>query len=120
MLCSVNILPHTYLLTQSLISRNYRGDVDMAIIDKFLPMVLDAEEEGTVSPILVHEKVTFVYIKHNNLYCILDNMTAMEVVITKCLWEWGGGTIPPLTYIVHVHVEPCTQTLYIQKWPCDG
>lgn len=82
-------LPHVhadvyliYVNTQTLISRNYRGDVDMSIIDKFLPMVLDAEEEGTVSPILVHEKVTFVYIKHNNLYRILDNIhvTAMEVV----------------------------------------
>ena len=60
---------------QSLISRNYRGDVDMSVIDKFLPMVLDAEEEGTISPILVHEKVTFVYIKHNNLYCILEIVT---------------------------------------------
>lgn len=43
----------------------------MSMIDKFLPMVLEAEEEGTVSPILIHDKVTFVYIKHNNLYCIL-------------------------------------------------
>lgn len=59
------------LCQQALISRNYRGDVDMSMIDKFLPMVLEAEEEGTVSPILIHDKVTFVYIKHNNLYCIL-------------------------------------------------
>lgn len=59
------------LSQQALISRNYRGDVDMSMIDKFLPMVLEAEEEGTVSPILIHDKVTFVYIKHNNLYCIL-------------------------------------------------
>lgn len=41
------------------------------MIDKFLPMVLDAEEEGSQSPILIHEKVTFVYIKHQNLYRIL-------------------------------------------------
>lgn len=56
---------------QALISRNYRGDVDMGVIDKFLPMVLDSEEEGAIVPILVHEKVTFVYIKYNNLYRIL-------------------------------------------------
>ena len=56
---------------QPLISRNYRGDVEMSMIDKFLPMVLDAEEEGSQSPILIHEKVTFVYIKHQNLYRIL-------------------------------------------------
>lgn len=43
----------------------------MSMIDKFLPMVLDAEEEGSQSPILIHEKVTFVYIKHQNLYRIL-------------------------------------------------
>jgi len=42
-------------------------------VDKFLPMVLDMEEEGLMSPILVHEKTTFVYIKHNNLYRILHN-----------------------------------------------
>ena len=58
-------------LSQALISRDYRGDVEMTVIDKFLPMVLDMEEEGNMSPILIHEKVTFVYIKHNNLYCIL-------------------------------------------------
>ena len=43
----------------------------MGVIDKFLPMVLDMEEEGNTSPILVQEKSTFIYIKHNNLYCIL-------------------------------------------------
>lgn len=56
---------------QPLISRDYRGDVDLSVIDKFLPLVMDNEEEGLMTPILVHEKVTFVYIKHNNLYCIL-------------------------------------------------
>lgn len=61
---------------QSLISRNYRGDVDMSVIDKFLPMVLDMEEEGNMSPILIQEKATFVYIKHNNLYCILPHRHA--------------------------------------------
>ena len=57
-------------LLQTLISRDYRGDVDRNVINHFLPMLLNAEEEGTVSPILVHEKATFIYIKHNNLYCI--------------------------------------------------
>lgn len=55
---------------QALISRDYRGDVDRNVIDKFLPLVMEAEEEGTVSPIVVHNKVTFVYIKHNNVYSI--------------------------------------------------
>ncbi|XP_065834851.1 AP-1 complex subunit mu-1-like [Oscarella lobularis] len=53
-----------------LISRNYRGDVDMNAIDKFLPLVLEAEEDGAMSPIVVTEHVTFVYIKYNNLYLV--------------------------------------------------
>ncbi len=68
-------------LLQSLISRDYRGDVNMSVIDKFLPMVLDMEDEGNTSPILVYERSTFVYIKHNNLYRIL---------YTKCVCVGGG------------------------------
>ncbi|VDO42628.1 unnamed protein product, partial [Onchocerca flexuosa] len=29
-----------------IISRNYRGDIDMSIIDKFMPLLLEREEEG--------------------------------------------------------------------------
>ena len=86
------------LCQQALISRNYRGDVDMSMIDKFLPMVLEAEEEGTVSPILIHDKVTFVYIKHNNLYCILlfgererRNMYIVYMYIHVYQGGSGGG-----------------------------
>ena len=55
-----------------LISRNYRGDVDMSKIDKFMPLVMEREEEGNLSPILSHGATTFMYIKFNNLYCILE------------------------------------------------
>lgn len=43
----------------------------MGVIDKFLPLVMDADDEGMMSPILVTEKATFVYIKYNNLYSTL-------------------------------------------------
>lgn len=56
----------------------------MGVIDKFLPMVLDSEEEGAIVPILVHEKVTFVYIKYNNLYRIL------AVIVHLLLNYWKG------------------------------
>lgn len=36
-----------------------------------MPLVLEKEEEGTQTPICVHQDVTFVYIKYNNLYRIL-------------------------------------------------
>lgn len=55
---------------KNLISRNYRGDIDMSAIEKFLPIVLEEEEESNNSPIMVWGDVTFVYIKYNNLYIV--------------------------------------------------
>ncbi|XP_068732358.1 AP-1 complex subunit mu-1-I-like isoform X2 [Montipora capricornis] len=51
-----------------IISRNYRRDIEMSLIEmslieKFMPLVLEKEEEGTQTPICVHQDVTFVYIK---------------------------------------------------------
>lgn len=56
-----------------LISRNYRGDIPMSLADKFMPLVLDAEEEGTSMPIVRVGNVSFLYIKHNNLYGMSRN-----------------------------------------------
>ena len=53
-----------------LICRNYRGDIDMSAIDKFMPLLMEKEEEGNVSPILQHGNVAYVYIKYNNLYLV--------------------------------------------------
>lgn len=59
---------------QVLICRNYRGDVDMSEIEHFMSLLMDKEEEGTLSPILAHGGVRFMWIKHNNLYRILPNL----------------------------------------------
>eukprot|EP00118_Oscarella_pearsei_P024946 m.307182 g.307182 ORF g.307182 m.307182 type:complete len:423 (+) comp41990_c0_seq1:89-1357(+) len=64
-----------------LISRNYRGDVNMAAIDKFLPLVLEAEDDGATTPIVVTEKVTFVYIKYNNLYIVSTTQKNANVTL---------------------------------------
>lgn len=53
---------------KNLISRNYRGDIESSVIERFLPLVLEQEEESVSSPIVVWGPVTFVYIKYNNLY----------------------------------------------------
>ncbi|XP_017487110.1 PREDICTED: AP-1 complex subunit mu-1 [Rhagoletis zephyria] len=54
-----------------LISRNYRGDtIDMAAIDKFMPLLMEREEEGLITPILQTADNTFAYIKTNNLYIV--------------------------------------------------
>jgi AP-1 complex subunit mu len=53
-----------------LISRNYRGDIPMTIAEKFLPLVVEQEDEGIASPIVVYEGYTFLYTKYNNLYLV--------------------------------------------------
>lgn len=55
---------------KNLISRNYRGDITTNSIEKFLPLVLEQEEESVTTPIVVWGDVTFVYIKCNNLYIV--------------------------------------------------
>ena len=53
----------------------------MSVIDKFMPLMMEREEEGTTAPIIQHGNITFVYIKYNNLHCILsprlDEATAL-------------------------------------------
>eukprot|EP00128_Syssomonas_multiformis_P000960 Colp12_sorted_trinity150504_noHs@19979 len=65
-----------------LICRNYRGDIPMSVIEKFLPTVLELEEEGNNSPIIVLENVTFIYIKHNNLYIVATTRKNANVTMT--------------------------------------
>ncbi|MGH0123846.1 UNVERIFIED_CONTAM: hypothetical protein FKN15_063396 [Acipenser sinensis] len=55
-----------------LISRNYKGDIDMNEIDHFMPILMQKEEEVDVSPFVAHGAVHFLWIKHSNLYCILS------------------------------------------------
>nr|CAI5833939.1 unnamed protein product [Callosobruchus analis] len=53
-----------------LISRNYRGDIDLGVIEKFMPLLMEKEEEGLLTPILQTTDCTFAYIKTNNLYIV--------------------------------------------------
>eukprot|EP00056_Hartaetosiga_gracilis_P022550 m.31519 g.31519 ORF g.31519 m.31519 type:complete len:424 (+) comp9703_c0_seq1:136-1407(+) len=53
-----------------LISRDYRGDLPLNIIEKFLPLVIEAEDEGTATPVLQADEATFMYIRHENLYVV--------------------------------------------------
>jgi hypothetical protein len=51
-----------------LISRNYRGDIEMNVIEKFMQLLLEKEDESQLSPIFQNGDVAFVYIKYNNVY----------------------------------------------------
>ncbi|VDM57225.1 unnamed protein product [Angiostrongylus costaricensis] len=75
---------------KTIISRNYRGDVDMGLIDRFLPLLMDREEEGLASPVISNQDVTFVYIKHNNIYLVSTcrsnvNVTLVLSFLFKCV-----------------------------------
>ncbi|CAN8175344.1 unnamed protein product, partial [Coccothraustes coccothraustes] len=53
-----------------LISRNYKGDVGLGEIEHFMGVLLQREEEGTLSPVLTYGHVHFLWIKHANLYLV--------------------------------------------------
>lgn len=49
--------------------RSYRGDVPANAIDKFVDYVVD-EEESNIKPVFIDNGVTFVFVKHTNLYLV--------------------------------------------------
>lgn len=52
-----------------LIQRSYRDDVPASCVERFLPIVLDLEEEGQqVTPCFSKEGVNYMHIRHSNLY----------------------------------------------------
>ncbi|OTF71536.1 AP-1 complex subunit mu-1-like protein [Euroglyphus maynei] len=64
-----------------LISRNYRGDTDMNIIDKFMTLVVEREEESSLNPIIRYQDTTFMYIKFNNLNIVVTTKKDANVAL---------------------------------------
>ena len=60
-----------------LISRNYRGDVPPAAVDKFMQLLLEQEESfgadssGYAPPVLTNNGINYMY----NVYCTLPFLT---------------------------------------------
>lgn len=55
---------------QSLIQRSYRDDVSPTYIERFMPLILEMEEENvTITPCFSSEGINYMHIRHNNLYC---------------------------------------------------
>ncbi|QQP42356.1 AP-1 complex subunit mu-1 [Caligus rogercresseyi] len=63
------VLSAIYILDMKgkvLINRNYRGDIENNVIEKFIGQTTIAEEEGSTAPLLsTSDGVTFAYIKRN-------------------------------------------------------
>ncbi|KAJ1506783.1 AP-1 complex subunit mu-1 [Coelomomyces lativittatus] len=57
---------------KALIARNFRGDIPMSTIEKFMPLLTEQEEEGNEQPpILVDEAgINYLFLKYNNLYFV--------------------------------------------------
>ena len=53
-----------------LISRNYRGDIENSAIDKFIGLVSEKDEDGSLTPLLCTPECTYAFIKHSNLYVV--------------------------------------------------
>lgn len=65
-----------------LIMRDFRSDVDPLCIEKFFPLVMASEEEDAMNcPILTCEEVTFMYIKHDNLYFVCTTVNNCNVML---------------------------------------
>ncbi len=68
-----------------LISRNYRGDVENGVIEKFFGLATEREDEGQLTPLLQTPEVTFAYIKHKNLYVVATTKKNSNIVMIFAL-----------------------------------
>ncbi|VDD86313.1 unnamed protein product [Enterobius vermicularis] len=73
-----------------IMSRNYRGDVEMSVIDWFMPLMLEKEDDGQLSPVLVKNNISFVYVKHMNIFLVSVarrniNIGMMVSFLYKCV-----------------------------------
>lgn len=64
-----------------IISRIYRGDLDNKAIEKVMPLIIQKEEEGILTPILQSTDCTFAYIKTNNLYIVSVTKMNTNIVL---------------------------------------
>ena len=65
---------------QSLIQRSYRDDISSSAIERFLPLILDYEEEGVaVTPCFTSNGINYLHIRHNNLYRTLNTLSSLSL-----------------------------------------
>ncbi|CAD5221033.1 unnamed protein product [Bursaphelenchus okinawaensis] len=71
-----------------IMSRNYRGDVEMTEIEKFMPLMMEKEDEGKVSPVLERDGLSYIYIKHMNIYLVsMSRKNANATLILSFLYK---------------------------------
>ena len=53
-----------------LLSRDYRGDVNPKQAERFITKLNELEESGRVTPVILDEGVSYIYVQYSNLYLL--------------------------------------------------
>jgi AP-1 complex subunit mu len=70
-----------------IISRDYRGDISINYVERFVTKILE-EEESSLKPVFEEDGVSFIYIKHNNLYVLaVSQMNSDAALVILFLYK---------------------------------
>lgn len=53
----------------------------MSVIDKFMPLVMEKEDESNVTPVIQHGPIAYIYIKYNNLYLVATSKKNANIAL---------------------------------------
>ena len=79
-----------------LIQRSYRDDIPPSYIERFLPLVLELEEESQqVPPCVTSQGINFMHIRHSNVYRMCSFGSSIElIIIARCTTPTNGSALP--------------------------
>lgn len=73
-----------------IIARNYRGDIPMNCVETFSRLILD-EEEACPHPVFEANGVSYVYIKHTNVYLVaVTQRNSNAALLLTLLYHFVG------------------------------
>ena len=80
----------------------------MSVIDKFMTLMMEREEEGSTTPIIQHGNDTFIFIKCNNLYRILGMLFSKRVHfrVQYFIFKVDINPIGPRILLKHAFLSP--------------
>jgi AP-1 complex subunit mu len=67
-----------------LLSRDYRGDVNPKQAERFITKLNELEESGKVTPVILDEGVSYIYVQYSNLYLLAvakNNINAGAILL---------------------------------------
>ncbi|KAJ3314623.1 AP-1 complex subunit mu-1 [Blyttiomyces sp. JEL0837] len=114
-----------------LISRNYRGDIPMSAVEKFMPLILEAEEEEqTPSPVVSTEDGVFTeYFKELEEESIRDNFVIIYELLDEMMdFGYPQTTEPKIlqeyitqeSYKVESQARPPAAVTNAVSWRSEG